>query len=119
LDDPNFVSVNGGKRWVAQATTWDIRASYEFKKPQKVAVQGTPSYSKDGKGKAVANPSEEQYANPSIWQVLLGGTTIRVGINNVLDQQPPFAAGAFNDNYDTMSFSNIGRFYYAGLTKKF
>jgi outer membrane receptor protein involved in Fe transport len=118
LDDSDYTT-NGGKRWMAQATTWDIRASYTFKKPEKVKVNyTTASYSKDGKEKAAVAPVET-YAKPSLQSELLDGTTIRVGINNLLDQQPPFVAGAFNDNYDTMSFSNIGRFYYVSLTKQF
>ena len=53
------------------------------------------------------------------WQRWLNHTTIRVGVNNVFDEPPPFNAGAFNDNYDTSLYSIRGRYYYIGLNRKF
>ncbi len=40
---------------------------------------------------------------PRAWQRWLDNTTIRVGVNNVFDEPPPFR----------------GRYYYIGLNKKF
>ena len=55
----------------------------------------------------------------SIWQRLLWGTTLRVGVNNAFDWNPPTVLGAFNDNYDTSLYSIRNRYYYIGLNKKF
>jgi iron complex outermembrane receptor protein len=35
-----------------------------------------------------------------------------VGVNNLSDREPPFAASAFNDNYDARTYDLIGRFLY-------
>lgn len=53
------------------------------------------------------------------WRQWLDNTSIRVGVNNIFDEPPPFNAGAFNDNYDTSLYSLRGRFYYIDLSKKF
>ncbi len=53
------------------------------------------------------------------WQQWLDKTTIRIGVNNIFDEPPPFNAGAFNDNYDTSLYSLRGRFYYIDVSKKF
>ena len=48
---------------------------------------------------------------------LLRGTTVRVGVNNVFDREPPFAP----DNTGTSlgSFDPRGRAYYAEVSRKF
>jgi iron complex outermembrane receptor protein len=54
------------------------------------------------------------------WQRWLDDTTIRLGMNNILDEPPPFNAGAITgDNYDTSLATVRGRYYYIGLNKKF
>lgn len=53
------------------------------------------------------------------WRSWLDETTVRVGASNILDEDAPFAAGAFNDSYDVTTHSNKGRFVYIQLTKKF
>lgn len=93
--------------------TLDLQVSYAFKKPKSVE----PTYAKDGKGVrtqvAAAAPSG------NFWQKLLWGTTIRAGVNNVFDRYPPYDAAAFNDNYDTSTYSIRNRFWYVGMNKKF
>ena len=49
----------------------------------------------------------------------LGGTALTIGANNVFDKLAPYAAGAFNDSYDTRTANNYGRFIYASLRKEF
>ena len=95
------------------------RARYLIKKPERIVADNSPSLSQDGKsGKSVvASPAET--AKPSWLAELLGGTRLQVGIDNVADTPPPFAAGAFNDNDDTSLFSNRGRFYYVNIQKQF
>ncbi len=93
--------------------TLDLQASYEFKKP-KPAEAG---YSKDSKG--VRTQVASAGVSGSIFQRLLWGTKIKVGVNNVFDTPPPFDAAAFNDNYDTSTYSIRNRYYYIGINKKF
>ncbi|MES1194931.1 MAG: hypothetical protein ABUL65_03480, partial [Opitutus sp.] len=49
----------------------------------------------------------------------LKGLTLMVGANNILDKLAPYAAGAFNDSYDTRTANNYGRIVYASLRKEF
>ncbi len=91
--------------------TLDVQASYEFKKPTNVAT-----YSKDGKG---VRTQVAQTTGGSFSQKLLWGTKLKVGVNNVFDTPPPYDPAAFNDNYDTNSFSIRNRYYYVGVNKKF
>ena len=45
--------------------------------------------------------------------------TVTIGVTNAFDKLAPFAAGAFNDSYDTRTVNNIGRFVYLQLRKQF
>ncbi len=92
--------------------TLDLQASYEFKKPATAAA----TYAKDGKG---VRTEVAQTTGGSFFQKLLWGTKIKVGVNNVFDTPPPFDAAAFNDNYDTSTYTIRNRYYYIGLNKKF
>ncbi|WP_233998849.1 TonB-dependent receptor [Microbulbifer pacificus] len=40
------------------------------------------------------------------------GFRFAVGIDNLLDQAPPFAASAFNDNFDARTYDLSGRYWY-------
>ena len=42
---------------------------------------------------------------------------ISSGINNFLDEAPPFSAAAFNDNYDARTYDITGRYWYVQLDK--
>jgi outer membrane receptor protein involved in Fe transport len=54
------------------------------------------------------------------WRHWLDRTSIRVGINNIFDEPPPFVAGAVTgDNYDTSLATLRGRYYYIGVNKEF
>lgn len=58
--------------------------------------------------------------SPKDWRHWLDRTSIRVGINNIFDEPPPFVAGSpVGDNYDTSLATLRGRYYYIGLNKKF
>ncbi|WOX04790.1 TonB-dependent receptor [Microbulbifer pacificus] len=45
-----------------------------------------------------------------------GGFRFAVGIDNLLDQEPPFAASAFNDNFDARTYDLSGRYWYTTLS---
>ncbi|MCW8125016.1 TonB-dependent receptor [Microbulbifer halophilus] len=44
------------------------------------------------------------------------GLRFAVGIDNLLDEAPPFAATAFNDNYDGRTYDLSGRYWYTTLS---
>ncbi|MBK7730349.1 MAG: TonB-dependent receptor [Gammaproteobacteria bacterium] len=50
---------------------------------------------------------------------LFEGLRVGIGIDNVLDEQAPFAASAFNDNHDGRTHDLRGRYWYAKLTQDF
>ena len=53
------------------------------------------------------------------WRAGLNGTTITLGVQNVLDSDPPFVGGAFENNYDESLADVRGRFWYVQLKKRF
>lgn len=44
------------------------------------------------------------------------GFRFAVGVDNLLDQAPPFAASAFNDNFDARTYELAGRYWYTTLS---
>jgi outer membrane receptor protein involved in Fe transport len=127
-DDPSFildnVVTNPGSgdpefafhRRVSDYETLDMQLSYEFVKP--AAVESAPTYAKDAKdSKNVMAQTEAD--SSSLWQRMLWGTKLTVGVNNAFDRNPPIVLGAFNDNYDTSNYSIRNRFWYVSLSKKF
>jgi outer membrane receptor protein involved in Fe transport len=87
--------------------TFDLQLSYTFTAPP-VDTGGDTT-----KGKA-SLPSVKS------WRRWLEQTTVRIGMNNILDEPPPFNAGApTGDNYSPSRGSLRGRYYYVGLNKKF
>jgi iron complex outermembrane receptor protein len=110
LVEPNFIL----HRRITQYITLDMQLSYEFVKP---ATEPAP-YVKESKDSKNASTVTEA-ATASIWQRMLWGTKLTVGVNDAFDRQPPSVLGAFNDNYDTSNYSIRNRYYYVSLTKKF
>ena len=49
---------------------------------------------------------------------VLKGLRVSVGVDNLLDNDPPFAASAYNDNFDGRSHELRGRFWYAKLSQR-
>jgi outer membrane receptor for ferrienterochelin and colicin len=71
-----------------------------------------------GKDKNVMPLSSAEY-NPCGWRAWLNNTTITLGMNNVFDLQPPFAAGSSNNGYDEQTANIKGRTWYVALKKRF
>jgi iron complex outermembrane receptor protein len=113
--DPNIgqPDYTGRIRTVPSYITLDMQLSYEFVKPAAEPMP-TAKDSKDSK-----NVMQTAADNSSIWQRMLWGTTLTVGVNNAFDRYPPSVIGAFNDNYDTSLYTIRNRFWYASLQKKF
>ena len=111
LQEPNFQL----HRRVTDYITLDMQLSYEWKKP---AAEPPPTYAKDAKDSK--NVMQTEAATSSIWQRILWGSKLTVGVNNAFDRNPPtVVGGALNDNYDTSTYSIRNRFYYVSLDKKF
>jgi iron complex outermembrane receptor protein len=122
VDDVSFSRdqvLNGGpdfrgrRRLVPSYITLDMQLSYEFVKPA-VEPMPTAKDSKDSK-----NVMQTAADTSSIWQRMLWGTKLTVGVNNAFDRNPPTVLGAFNDNYDTSLYTIRNRFWYVSLDKKF
>ncbi len=117
--------VHGQGRLVREWITLDLIASYAFNLPPPGPAE-VPGFAKDG-GKNVKIDSKEKNVlpvstaeyNPCGWHAWLNGTTITVGMQNVFDQDPPFVAGAFENNYDESLATIKGRFWYVQLKKRF
>jgi iron complex outermembrane receptor protein len=73
---------------------------------------------KDGKEKDVLPVSTAKYGC-SNWKWSLNNTTITLGMQNVFDSDPPFAAGNVANGYDESLATIKGRFCYVQLKKKF
>jgi outer membrane receptor protein involved in Fe transport len=79
---------------------------------------------RDDKEKNVMPVSTAEYSTP-VWRAWLKNTTVTLGMNNVLDQDPPFVKGtpfpvAGNENgYDPWQANIRGRVWYVALKKRF
>ncbi len=104
-------------RRVSDYITLDMQLTYEFVKPEMepLAAAGK-DFSKDGKSMA---PEVAGVETAPFWKRMLWGTTLKVGVNNAFDRNPPTVLGAFNDNYDTSLYSIRNRYWYVGVNKKF
>jgi outer membrane receptor protein involved in Fe transport len=60
-----------------------------------------------------------QYAWPTSSENLLADTVLTIGVENVTDEAPPFAAGAFADGYDSSLYSLEGRRISIRLSRDF
>jgi iron complex outermembrane receptor protein len=114
-DDPSFDTIARTEpRNVPSYITLDMQLSYEFVKPPTEPAPFVKE-SKDSKN----TPAVTEAATASIWQRMLWGTRLTVGVNDAFDRQPPSVLAAFNDNYDTSLYSIRNRYWYVSLTKKF
>jgi iron complex outermembrane receptor protein len=124
--DPTTGNDSVRARKVAAWTTLDLTASYTFNLPPS-ALAEVPGFAKDGgknvkmtdgKEKNVIPVSSAEY-NPCGWRGWLNNTTITLGMQNVLDADPPFVAGSFENGYDESLATIKGRFWYVQLKKRF
>lgn len=118
---------SGNPRKIREWTTLDAVVSYTFNLPVAAGPDQVAGYAKDGgksgpgKGTTPKDllPVSTAAYNPCGWRAWLNGTTVTAGMNNVFDQDPPFAAGAIENGYDESTFDIKGRFWYVALKKRF
>ncbi len=130
LNEPRSGPLGGGgevrARKVSALTTLDLILNYTFNLPPPAPAE-VPGFAKDGgknvkmkdgKEKNVVPVSTAEYGC-SDWRWWLNNTTITLGMQNVLDEDPPFVAGSFESGYDESLATIKGRFWYVGLKKRF
>jgi iron complex outermembrane receptor protein len=125
LSEPRSGPFPQRARKVAAWTSLDLIASYTFNLPPPApapvpgfAKDGGKNVKMDGKEKNVIPLSTAEY-NPCGWRAWLNNTTISLGMQNVLDADPPFVAGGFENGYDESLDTIKGRFWYVQLKKRF
>jgi outer membrane receptor protein involved in Fe transport len=119
---------SGSYPWIARKVlewiTLDIIGSYTFDLPPAAATD-VPGLAKDGgknvgmkngKEKNVMPVSTTEYDHCG-WGAWLNNITMSLGMQNVFDKDPPFAAGS--DGYDASLATIKGRFWYVQLKKRF
>ena len=123
--DPTTGLTSPFARKIAMWTTLDLIGSYTFNLPPPApapvpgfAKDGGKNVKMDGKEKNVMPVSTAEY-NPCGLRAWLNGTTLTAGVQNVTDEDPPFAAGAFENGFDESLVTIRGRFWYVGIKKRF
>jgi hypothetical protein len=124
--NPNVGLEGPRSRKVSAWTTLDLILNYTFNLPPPAPAE-VPGFAKDGGKNVKMKDGKEKNVVPistaeygcSNWKWWLNNTTITLGMQNVLDADPSFVAGSFENGYDE-SIANIkGRFWYVGLKKRF
>jgi len=108
-DDPAFDTVpRPERRTVPSYVTLDLQLGHEWERPE--MDWGNSADSKNAKNNARSS---------TIWQRILWGTKLTVGVNNAFDRNPPTVLAAVNDNYDTSLYSIRNRYCYIAVSKRF
>ena len=126
-DNKEF-TINGEPRKIREWYPVDLILNYSFNLPPPAAQTEVAGYAKDG-GKTVVKDGKEKNVmpvstaeyNPCGWRAFLNNTTITLGVDNVGDEQPPFAAfGTQNDTgFDEVTANDKGRLWFVAIKKKF
>ena len=106
--------------------TLDVIASYTFNLLQPTPA-GVPGFAKDGEKNVKMKDGKEKNVVPvstaeygcSNWRWWLNNVTVSAGLQNVIDEDPPFVAGSFENGYDESLTTIKGRFWYVQLKKRF
>jgi len=123
---PNDPPAGFGRK-VREWTTVDLIVNYTFNLPPPAAQSEVAGYAKDGgknvkmkdgKEKNVMPVSTAEY-NPCGWRAWLNNTTLTLGVNNVMDLQPPFVAASFENGFDESTANPKGRQWYVAIKKRF
>ena len=111
---------------VGKTLRLDLQFSYDFSElVAKVEQHPVAGYSKEAPPKDGKAPVDKETVstevNNSCWARLVRGTTLTFGVNNVFDDDPPFASGEGGNGvgYPGFTYDATNRFWYWRLTKKF
>jgi hypothetical protein len=125
--NPNVGQESFRARKVAAWTTLDLIASYTFNLLPPVLGE-VPGLVKDGDKRVKMNDGKEKNVMPVStaeygcrnWKWWLNNATITLGMQDVFDSDPPFAAeGSGENGYDESIATIKGRFWYVQLKKRF
>ena len=113
-------------RKISAWTTLDLILNYTFNLPPPAPAE-VPGFAKDGGKNVKVKDGKEKNIVPistaeygcSNWKWWLNNTTITLGMQNVFDSDPPFAAGSFENGYDESLATIKGRFWYVQVKKRF
>lgn len=87
------------------------------------SLEDNPAFTIDGQPRTVDSWTTldllASYTWPDSQNIWLRNTTLTIGIDNVTDEPPPFAAGAFADGYDSSLYSLAGRMVRVSLSREF
>jgi len=111
---------------VGKTLRLDLQFSYDFSnlltrvEERPVAGYSKQASPKDGKA-PVDKETVSSQVNNSCWRRLVEGTTLTFGVNNVFDDDPPFASGEGGNavGYPGFTYDATNRFWYWRITKKF
>jgi outer membrane receptor protein involved in Fe transport len=120
-DDKSFTT-NGQPRKIREWTTLDLILNYTFNLSLTSDLSEVPGYAKDASKNSKATnviPGSTAEYDPCGWRAWLNNTTITLGVTNVMDLEPPFVAGAFENGYDEATANIRGRTWYVALKKRF
>ena len=111
---------------VGKTLRLDLQFSYDFSNLlTRVEEKPVAGYSKEAPPKDGKSPVDKETVssevNNSCWARLVQGTTITFGVNNVFDDDPPFASGEGGNGvgYPGFTYDATNRFWYWRITKKF
>lgn len=93
-------------------TPWDVTISANWRHLGKV----------DNHPSRAANPenhSSENYLDLTVQWMVGEGTRLSVGINNVLDNDPPYYSAALSANTDPGFWDSTGRYVFFGIQQRF
>ena len=87
------------------------------------SLDDNAAFTRDGKPRTVDAWTSldlvASYRWPAHTNIWLSNTTLTVGVDNVSNEAPPFAAGAFADGYDSSLYSLEGRRYRVSISREF
>ncbi|WOO39860.1 TonB-dependent receptor [Rubellicoccus peritrichatus] len=121
----NNLSPGAVPRWKGLATIFFFVRNFTFGTTVNYigSYEDDPAFTTNGEGRTVDDFAAlnlvAAYTFESSGSSWLDGLTATVGVDNVFDTPPPFAAGAFADGYDTSLYSIRNRFVYGALSKRF
>jgi outer membrane receptor for ferrienterochelin and colicin len=97
----------------------DVAATWRFYGETELAVLGADGSLNNGGTRIDRYFDAYSYFDlAATWQVM-DTVTLRAGVNNVLDNDPPLTATASNGNTYPQLYDSLGRYFFFGVTANF